>query len=82
MKTIWNCILTLLLTLTLILFSSYCCWLLISDVPMFKQIGAALGLSELSWVDYVIAMTLYTVLYGLVKGATFVFKLLFNAIWE
>ena len=82
MKTIWNCILTLAMVLGLIFIGSYCCWLLFSDVPMFKQIGVALGLSELSWFDYVIAMSVYTVLWGLVKGVTFVFKTILDTIWN
>jgi len=82
MKTIRNCLIIVAMVLGLIFVSSYCCWLLFSDVPMFKQIGAALGLSELGWFDYVIAMSVYTVLWGMVKGVIFVFKMTLDTIWE
>lgn len=82
MKIIRNCLITLSVILGTIFIASYCCWLLFSYIPMFKQIGISLGLSELKWFDYVIAMTVYTILWGLVKGAIYVFKMILNNIWD
>ena len=49
-------------------------------IPIFKEIGIALGLNNLSVAEYFIGILGYVIIYGIIKGILWFYKFITNAI--
>ena len=49
-------------------------------IPIFKEIGIALGLNNLSVAEYFIGILGYAIIYGIIKGILWFYKFITNGI--
>ncbi len=52
----------------------------IQYIPIFKEIGIALGLNNFSVAEYFIGILGYVIIYGIIKGILWFYKFITNII--
>ena len=72
----WACY--IIMMIMLILLSALLMEWSIQHIPIFKQIGVALGLNTLSIIDYFLGVLGYTFVYGISKVILWFFKFIIN----
>ena len=53
----------------------------IQHIPIFKEIGIALGLNNLSVAEYFIGILGYVIIYGIIKGMLWFYKFIMDVIF-
>lgn len=71
----------IIISVLMLLLDAFIMKVSIQHIPIFKEIGIALGLNNLSVAEYFIGILGYVIIYGIIKGMLWFYKFIMDVIF-